>query len=397
MFLNYRKSIVQFAVLTCLLVGHVSIAKAYQTTAAAAIIIDHGTRAVLFEKDADVQLPPASMSKLMTIYMVFEALEMGRIGLQDMLPVSSHAVNSVRGSTMFLDTRDRVSVEDLIRGVVVLSGNDACIVLAEALSPDGSEAGFARTMNERAIELGLTNSHFVNASGWPHPEHLMSARDLATLTARLIDDFPQYYGYFSESEFRFDNRAPENRYNRNPLLRREVPGADGLKTGYTSESRYGIVGSGVIKGSRVIFVLNGIQTRGRRAVEAEGIIGWYTRNFDHRNLYTRGEVVVDAPVWLGESDHVPVVAGEDVRLLLPIESEGGVMVQARFERIVEAPVQSGQHVGVLQISVPDLDLEFEVPLLADADVQEAGILKRASTALGMLVDRYILELVPSIL
>ena len=372
-------------------------ASAFQTSAPTAIIVDHGTGLVLYEKNADQPMPPASMSKLMTVYMVFEALESGRITLDDELPVSTHAVKSVRGSTMFLDTRDRVRVEDLLRGIIVLSGNDACIVLAEALSPDGTEAGFARMMNERARELGLKDSYFVNASGWPHPDHIMSVRDLSVLARLLIRNFPVRYAYFAETEFRFDNRAPENRYNRNPLLRREVPGADGLKTGYTSGSKYGIVGSAIIGNSRVVFVLNGLPSRGVRADEAEGIVGWYQRNFSHREVVREGEVVLDAPVWLGTSDTVPVVTDRTVSLPIPVNFDGDVMIRARFDNVIEAPVAKGEQVGSLHIEVVDLDMEINVPLLTAESVDEGGISKRVTTAAKLLLDRYVLDLIPKIL
>jgi len=213
-------------------------ALALETTARAAMVMDFDTGIVLLAKNEDEALPPASMSKLMTLNMVFEALEDGRLTLDERLPVSEHAM-SYGGSTMFLNTRDRVSVEDLIQGVIVLSGNDACAVLAEALG--GTEAEFARRMNERARELGMLNSTFANSNGWPDANQRMSARDLVFLARRLIKDFPQYYHYFSETEFGFDERAPQNRFNRNPLLSLNI-GADGLKTGHTAEAGYGLVG-----------------------------------------------------------------------------------------------------------------------------------------------------------
>ncbi|HHI69886.1 MAG TPA: D-alanyl-D-alanine carboxypeptidase, partial [Rhodobacteraceae bacterium] len=213
----------------------------FETRAKAAYVLDYTTGTVLLSKDADLPLPPASMSKLMTLNMVFEALQDGRLQLDDRLPVSEHAM-SYKGSTMFLNTSDRVRVEDLIRGVIVLSGNDATTVLAEALSPDGTEAGFARMMTERAKELGMTNSHFTNSNGWPQAGHRMSVHDLAILAERLIREFPTFYPLFSETEFLFDGRAPQNKSNRNPLLKLNI-GADGLKTGHTQEAGYGLVGS----------------------------------------------------------------------------------------------------------------------------------------------------------
>jgi len=369
--------------------------EAFQTEATTAIIIDHNTDTVLFEKNADVPMHPASMSKLMTIYMVFEALEDGRIDLDDTLPVSQHAVTSVRGSTMFLDTRDRVRVEDLIRGIIVLSGNDACIVVAEALSPDGSEAGFAALMNERAREIGLTHSHFVNASGWPHDDHLMSARDLVRLTQILIRDFPQYYGYFAEKEFHFDGRAPDNRFNRNPLLRLDVPGADGLKTGYTSVAKYGIVGSAENDGTRVNFVLNGLPNRQTRTRESERIVGWYMRNFNHIDLYTAGDIVTEMPVWLGDRGSVPVRVDENIRLVLPFNGDAEIAMVAKFTNIHAAPIAEGQEVGVLNIAVPPHEINLSVPLFAAESVGEAGFIKRLMTASALLYNTLARSVLPA--
>jgi len=247
-------------------------AQAFETTAKSAVVLDLSTDLTLMEKNADMALPPASMSKLMTLNMTFEALEDGRLSLDQRLPVSEHA-KSFGGSTMFLNTRDRPTVEELIRGVVVLSGNDASVVLGEAIAPDGTERGFAQMMTERAIELGMTNSTFANASGWPAAGQRMSMRDLATLGKRLIVDFPQYYGYFAETEFAFDNRAPDNRFNRNPLLKLGI-GADGLKTGHTQEAGYGLVGSAKQGNRRIVFVVSGLATPQDRATQSERITNW---------------------------------------------------------------------------------------------------------------------------
>ncbi|WP_286758908.1 D-alanyl-D-alanine carboxypeptidase family protein, partial [Sulfitobacter sp. UBA1132] len=237
-------------------------AHAFETQARAAYVVDQTTGTVLLTKNADEPLPPASMSKLMTLYMAFEAIERGKsnggLDLTEELPVSQHAM-SYGGSTMFLDTTDRVKVEDLLRGIIVLSGNDACAVIAEALSPDGSEAGFARLMTQRAQQMGMTNSTFANSNGWPAAGHRMSLRDLGLLATRLIEDYPQYYPMFSQREFLFDGRAPQNKTNRNPLLGLGI-GADGLKTGHTEEAGYGLVGSAKQGDRRVVFVLSGLES-----------------------------------------------------------------------------------------------------------------------------------------
>jgi len=224
------------------LVGATAKLAAFETQATSAFVLDHSTGTVLLSKDADVPLPPASMSKLMTLYVAFEAVRDGRLKMDDTLRVSEHAM-SYGGSTMFLQAGERVKVSDLITGIIVLSGNDACAVIAEALSPDGTEAGFSRFMTERAKKLGMTHSTFANSNGWPNPRHRMSMRDLAILGGRIIDDFPEFYTMFSQKEFLFDEKESQNRFNRNPLLGLGI-GADGLKTGHTQEAGYGLVGSG---------------------------------------------------------------------------------------------------------------------------------------------------------
>ncbi|MEP5761140.1 MAG: D-alanyl-D-alanine carboxypeptidase family protein, partial [Litoreibacter sp.] len=288
---------------------------AFDTTARSAIVLDVRTNQTLMEKNADMALPPASMSKLMTLNMVFEALEDGRLSLDETLPVSQKAA-AYTGSTMFLNTRDRVRVEDLIRGVIVLSGNDASAVLGEAISPDGTERGFAAMMTERAQQLGMTNSTFANSNGWPADGQRMSMRDLAVLAHRLITVFPQYYGYFAEREFDFDGRSPANRFNRNPLLKLGI-GADGLKTGHTQEAGYGLVGSARQGDRRVIFVMTGLDSEAARADEAERLTNWAFRQFAERQLTEQGVRLAEADVWMGAARKVGLTTENDVHVLIP--------------------------------------------------------------------------------
>ncbi|MBL3567661.1 D-alanyl-D-alanine carboxypeptidase, partial [Rhodovulum sulfidophilum] len=245
----------------------------FETRAGAAYVVDQSTGTVLLSKNADQPVPPASMSKLMTLNMLFEALRDGRVTLETQFSVSSRAM-AMGGSTMFLNERDRPTVEDLIQGIIVQSGNDACVVVAEGLA--GTEEAFARLMTERAQVLGMTNSTFANASGWPHPNQRMSMHDLGILAMRLIDEFPEYYGFFGEQEYDYDGRAPQNRFNRNPLLKLGI-GADGLKTGHTQEAGYGLVGSALQNGRRVTFVVSGLDSAEQRAEEGERIINWAFR------------------------------------------------------------------------------------------------------------------------
>ncbi len=359
-------------------------ASAFETNARAAYILDQTTGTVLLAKNADMPLPPASMSKLMTLYVTFEAIRDGRLSLAEKLPVSKHAM-SYGGSTMFLDTTDRVVVEDLLRGIIVLSGNDACAVLAEALSPDGSEAGFARYMTQRAVQMGMTNSTFVNASGWPAPGHRMSMRDLALLANRIITDFPEYYPMFAEMEFKFDGRAPQNINNRNPLLGLGI-GADGLKTGHTAEAGYGLVGSAVQGNRRVIFVISGLESADARAREAEAIVNWAFRQFAEKTVVEKDKILTQAPVWMGDADKVGLVTQEDVRALLPVMSDGKVAGEIVYQSPVPAPVTKGDPMGELIVRPEGLE-EMRVPLIAASDVGRGGFAVRVRTVAGILLDR----------
>lgn len=367
---------------TCLLLVLPIAANALQLNARAAIVVDFETGTVLLERNADTPIPPASMSKLMTLLVAFEALEEGRLTLSQKLPVSKHAM-SYGGSTMFLDTTDRVVVEDLIRGIIVLSGNDACVVIAEALSPDGTEEGFARFMTERARQIGMKNSTFVNSNGWPAAGHRMSVRDLALLTERLINTFPQYYSLFSEKEFKFDGRAPANSRNRNPLLGLGI-GADGLKTGHTQEAGYGLVGSAVQGDRRVIFVLSGMTSTAERASESEKVVNWSFRQFVERKVADEGAVLAQADVWMGSAATVGLVAPENIQVLLPIPLPDQLNARVEYSGPVQAPIKKGQTLGTLVLPREGIE-DFRTPLVADRDVGVAGFIPRLRTSAEVLL------------
>lgn len=368
---------------TALLLAATS-ASAFDTRARAAYVIDHTTGTVLMDKNAETPEPPASMSKLMTLNMLFEALRDGRVQMDTAFAVSSRA-RAMGGSTMFLNERDRPTVEQLIKGIIVLSGNDACVVVAEGLA--GSEEAFARQMTERGPAIGLEHSTFANASGWPDPRHRMSMKDLATLAEHLINDFPEYYHFFSIEEFPFDNRAPSNRNNRNPMLGL-VPGADGLKTGHTQESGYGIVGSAVQGDRRVTFVLNGLDSEKARTEESEAVTAWAFRNFTPKTVVKQGQMVDQAPVWMGTQDHVPLTVAQDLTLLVPALVQGQITAQVVFEGPVQAPVIAGQPVGELIVTIPDMEPR-RIPLIAGANVPEGGFGTRLMTGARTLIQRVI--------
>lgn len=361
-----------------------SAAHAFDTRARAAFVLDQTTGTVLLSKNADEPLPPASMSKLMTLYVAFEALRDGRLSLNERLSVSRHAM-SYKGSSMFLDTTDRVRVEDLLRGIIVLSGNDACVVIAEALSPDGTEAGFARYMTRRAQKLGMTNSTFSNSNGWPQAGHRMSMRDLALLSDRLITDFPNFYPLFSETEFKFDGRTPRNTQNRNPLLKLGI-GADGLKTGHTQEAGYGLAGSVKQGDRRIIFVISGLDSPEARAEEAEAITNWAFRQFAIRDLAKAGTRVAQADVWMGQVPSVGMVTEEDLRLLVPALDGGSVKAEAVYSGPVQAPIAKGQPLGELVITLEGLP-EKRVALVAEQDVGRGGFVNRLLTVSQVLIAR----------
>ena len=356
--------------------------KAFETSAEAAYVIDQTTGTVLLAKNADVPIPPASMSKLMTLYMAFEALREGRLSLDERLPVSPHAM-SYKGSTMFLNTQDRVRVEDLVRGIVVLSGNDACVVIAEALSPDGSEAGFARLMTQRAQAMGMTNTTFTNSNGWPQAGHLMSMRDLGLLAHRIIEDFPEFYPLFAEQEFDFDGRAPANRRNRNPLLRLDI-GVDGLKTGHTQEAGYGLTGSAKQGDRRIIFVISGLETQPQRAREAEAMVNWAFRQFAERSVVTKGTRLAEVDVWMGEAPRVGLVPANDISMLLPVLAGDEIEAEIVYKGPVEAPIIQGQVLGELVVK-PDGLSEQRFDLVAETSVPFGGFLARITTAAKLLV------------
>lgn len=364
-------------------------ASAFETKARAAFVMDQSTGTVLLAKNADEALPPASMSKLMTLYMAFEAVRDGRLQMTEKLPVSQHAMN-YGGSTMFLDTTDRVAVEDLLRGIIVLSGNDACAVIAETLSPDGTEAGFARLMTRRARQMGMTNSTFANSNGWPAPGHRMSMRDLSLLANRLITDFPEFYPMFAEREFQFDGRAPQNTQNRNPLLRLNI-GADGLKTGHTSEAGYGLVGSAKQGNRRVIFAFSGLQTAAERAEVSEQIVNWAFRQFSEATLARQGERVAEADVWMGKTSRVGLVPESDIEVLLPVLAQNKVKAEVIYNGPIEAPIAKGQSLAELVLMPEDLP-EMRIPLVAEADVPEGGFGIRLRTATGILMQQFGLNL-----
>jgi len=357
-------------------------AQAIETSAREALLIDMSTDTVLLEKDADTLMPPSSMSKLMTAYMVFDQLKAGRLSLDNVFSVSENAWRkggaASGGSTMFLEPNSTARLEDLIRGIIVQSGNDACIVVAENVA--GSEEAFAEAMNRRAHEIGLDSSTFLNATGLPEPGHLMTARDLATLAEHIITDFPEYYPYYSEKEFTYNGIT---QHNRNPLLYKNM-GADGLKTGHTSIAGYGLTASAERNGRRLILVLNGLDSTQARTEEAERLMSWGFRNFETVEMFDPGATVTEAEVWQGQTETVPLVLPEGLTVTIPRNARRAMTVTARYEGPVPAPIAQGEQIATLVIEAPGMDT-LEYPLHAGTRVDRMGMINRMFAALKYLV------------
>jgi D-alanyl-D-alanine carboxypeptidase (penicillin-binding protein 5/6) len=352
-------------------------AAAIETTAKQAILIDFDTGAVLFEKDSETPMAPASMTKIMTLYLLFQRLEDGRLSLDDSLPVSKKAWRK-GGSKMFVEVDTRVAVEDLIRGVIVQSGNDASIVVAEGLS--GSEQHFAEEMTATARGLGLTHTTFRNATGWPDPEHTTTARDLARLAAQTIADFPDLYHYYGETTFTFNDIRQGNR---NPLLYKNM-GADGLKTGHTRDSGYGLTASAARDDRRLILVVNGLDSVRQRARASERLLDWGFREFDNYPLFKAGATVTEAAVWLGDPATVPLVIERDLTITLPRKARRAMRVTTVYQGPIPAPIEKGREVAKLMVTAPGVET-LEIPLIANQAVERLGFAGRVTSALGYLL------------
>ena len=352
---------------------------AIETEAKQLILVDGATGTALAEKNPDQPMHPASMSKMMTLYIAFEYLTSGRLAMDDAFTVSQKAWR-MKGSRMFVEVGSRVTVEELLRGIIVQSGNDACIVLAEGLA--GSEAAFADMMNEEAAALGLEDSHFVNSTGWPHPDHVTTARDLAELARRIVTDFPQYYAMFAEKTYTYNDIRQGNR---NPLLYR-YDGADGLKTGYTKASGYGLAASARRGDQRLILVLNGLAGVNVRAREAERWLDYGFREFKNYVLFKEGQVVDSFDVWFGDVEAVPLVVDREVALVMSREARADMVVKIVADGPIPAPVEQGDEVAKLVVSAPDM-VAREWSLAAGASVDSLSGFRRIGAAITELIWR----------
>jgi D-alanyl-D-alanine carboxypeptidase (penicillin-binding protein 5/6) len=357
-------------------------AMAFESAARQAILVDLTGHRVLYEKNADQHMPTSSMSKMMTIYMVFDALKAGKIKLDDEFTVSEHAWRQTYKqdeSSMFLPINGRVKVEDLIRGVIIQSGNDATVVLAEGLG--GSEQQFVNEMNEKAKQIGLADSHFMNPHGMPDPNHYSTARDLATLAERLVVDFPEYYHFFGELEYTYNNIKQGNR---NPLLYHAGSGVDGLKTGHTDAGGYGLTASAIRDGRRLVVVVNGLPSMQARADDPQALLDYGFNEFKAYTLFKPGETITREATWLGDQPFVPLVLDQPVAVTLSLAERKGLKAVVKMPETVKAPIVQGQEIGKLVITAPDQPDE-EFPLKAGASVGRLGFFPRIAMAASYML------------
>ncbi len=355
----------------------VASAATFETAATHAIVMDYKSGRVLYAKNVDEAIPTASMSKMVTAYMLMEQLAKGAFTLDDTFTVSEKAWRK-GGSKMFVEVDKQIRIEDLLRGIVIQSGNDASIVVAEGIS--GSEEAFADYMTERVRELGLSDTVLKNATGWPDPEHRMSVHDLARIARLTIMNFPQYYPIYAEKSFTFSDIKQGNR---NPVLYK-FSGADGLKTGHTEEAGYGLTASAERDGQRLITVIAGLTSSRERANESVKVLQWAFRTFKGYNLAGKGQEMDRAEVWLGQETHVPLVVGEDVQVTMDAETRKGMKVQVIYDGPVPAPIKAGEKLATMVIRAPGID-PIRVPLLAGADVEKLGPMGRIAAAVGYLI------------
>lgn len=357
-------------------------AQVFDSRAPFAILIDADSGTVLYEKDADKLMSPASMAKLMLVEYVFHALKDGRLSMKDQFVVSENAWReggaSSGGSTMFAKLGSSVALEDLLHGIIIQSGNDACIVIAEGLA--GSEIAFSDLLNDRAKQIGMKNSTFRNSTGLPDPDQKVTARDLAVLARKIILDYPEYYPIFAEPEFEWNGI---NQRNRNPLLNAGI-GADGLKTGYTEESGYGLVGSALSNTQRLIVVINGMESSRARAEEARKLLEWGFRTFRQVTLFEADEVVAEGKVFGGTKGRVELKAKGPIRVLVSRSDSQSLKGRAVYTGPIEAPVEPGTEVGALKIYQDDRLIQ-ETPLYTAETIGKGELHERALDALGELL------------
>jgi len=336
----------------------------FDTSAKNVLLMDFDTNQVLFSKHADKKIYPASMSKLMTLYILFDSLDKGIVSLEDKFSVSRNAYQK-EGSTIYAELETEISVENLIRGIVVSSGNDACVIVAEALS--GSEESFAQQMNYYALEMGLNDSNFKNSSGLHEIDHYTTAEDLVMLAKFIITDFPEYYIFFADRSFTWNNIT---QYNRNNILKSDL-GVDGLKTGYTSESGFGIIVSSKKNDRRLIGIVTGLDSADERTAEITRLINYGYRGFKSYSIFKNNQIIDYASVWKGKTDNLPLIVADDLDLLLDIPGRRGIRVEYKYSEPLFAPINKGDIVGSMEIVIPGRK-NIEINLLAGENINKVN-------------------------
>ena len=372
--------------LVAMVTPSVAAAPQFDTPAPVAFMKDLSSGAILFQRDADRRMPPASMAKMMTVYVAFDLVKKGQLKLSDMVTVQPETWKKWHGpqagSTMFLSPNEQVSVANLLYGIVTLSGNDACVVLAEHIA--GTEQNFTERMNRTAKQIGLNNSHFGTSNGWPDGGvTYVTARDLADLAEHTIQDFPQLYKqFYSRRDFSWGKTMGGNaitQANRDPLLGR-VAGADGLKTGHTEEAGYGFTGSAEQNGRRLVMVMAGLNSSNARAEESVKFMNWGFRAWQAKPVVAKGKKVADAEVQMGSSSKVGLVAPRQLAVTLPAGLDPAISGKVVYQGPIKAPIKAGQHIADLVVTSPDMPAQ-RLPLVADKDVSEAGFFGRAWSGL----------------
>lgn len=380
-FSTLNKSLV-FAFCLLFLGSQAALAQLFETRARQAFLIDADTGTVLFSKNPDEQIPPASLAKLMTMEVVFNAIKSGRLSMSDAFYVSEHAWRTggaVSGtSTMFAEIKSSVPLEALIQGVIVQSANDGCIIIAEGMA--GSEENFARLMTERARRIGLTDSVFVNATGLPADGQHVTMRDLVTLATHLWREYPEFYKYYAQESFTWNKILQRNR---NPLLRMDI-GADGLKTGYTEASGYAIVGSVNRNDRRLFMAMSGLETESERAEEARKMLDWGVRAFERMDIFAEGETIGNVSVFGGSKGELAVRAQGPVAIFRPITNAESLRARIVYQGPIPAPVEEGQRIGTLKVWIGDT-LSQETPLYAAESIAVGALPDRALDAVGELL------------
>jgi D-alanyl-D-alanine carboxypeptidase (penicillin-binding protein 5/6) len=353
-----------------------------QISAPHALLVEAETGSVLFEKQADDLVAPASLAKLMTINVVFDQLQLGNISLDDEYVISVNAWRKggapSHGSTMYAALNSRIRIEDLLKGVMIQSANDGCIALAEGIA--GNETEFVRMMNDRAREIGLTQSYFTNVDGLPDPKMRVTPRELSQMARYIVLNYPDYYKWFGEREFTWNKIRQQNR---NPLLG-AFEGADGMKTGFTNEAGYNLVGSAVQNGVRLIVVLTGLKNAKDRADEAKKLLDYGFKNFDSRLLFAEGQNVAEAKVFGGSQGSVAVAAKGPVKLMVPRGVSDKIIAKVVYTGPVRAPIHEGQAIGNLQVWRGEAKV-LDVPVQASESIAAGSITQRAFDAVSELV------------